>query len=321
MGEFLGKVNQLLDSQKYLMSNVNNVYPLVSLANLVSNEQKTQRENIKNIQAQADSSMINKKLNLANLYKNKYDVLSTNTKLMDDNKKIYLSDFNENIEKIDQLNNVISTKNKIIQINQYEQSKKERLILIMKKIILFLVLMIIPVIFMAMGYLSILIGIIFIIICAIITVVVVFFQMKNNEDGAVVNIMNKTKDTAKDFARTVIKDIFPKSFIKSCPSKTNPNIQVEFNYNTGNEVLLDNSQNVWEEGDIPTIGATKQGYLALGEEAEPMPYYGGDPQTPKYKCKWTDDPSKMTNMNQGLEFETTIPCEYYPGYKTINQIS
>jgi len=24
----------------------------------------------------------------------------------------------------------------------------------------------------------------------------------------------------------------------------------------------------------------------------------------------------MTNMNKGLEFTTTIPCEYYPGYKT-----
>ena len=316
MGEFLGKVNELLDRQNYLMSNVNNVYPLVSLANLVSNEQKTQRENIKNIQAQADGSQINKQLNLANLYKNKYDVLSTNTKLMDDNKKIYLSDFNENIEKIDQLNNVISTKNKIIQINQYEQSKKERLILIMKKIILFLVLMIIPVIFMAMGYLSILIGIIFIIVCAIITVVVVFFQMKNNEDSDVINIMNKTKNTAKDFARTVIKDILPKSFVKTCPSKDRNKPPITYEYNVGNEVLLDNSQNAWEEGDIPSIGATKQGYLALGDEAEPMPYYGGDTKTPTYTCKWTGDPSKMTNMNKGLEFTTTIPCEYYPGYKT-----
>ena len=316
MGEFLGKVNELLDRQNYLMSNVNNVYPLVSLANLVSNEQKTQRENIKNIQAQADGSQINKQLNLANLYKNKYDVLSTNTKLMDDNQNIYNSDFNENIEKIDQLNNVISTKNKIIQINQYEQIKKERLILIMKKIILFLFLMIIPVIFMAMGYLSILIGIIFIIVCAIITVVVVFFQMKNNEDSDVINIMNKTKPTAKDFARTIIKDILPKSFVKTCPSKDRNKPPITYEYNVGNEVLLDNSQNAWEDGDIPNIGATKQGYLALGEEAEPMPYYGGDTKTKSYTCKWTGDPSKMTNMNKGLEFTTTIPCEYYPGYKT-----
>jgi heme/copper-type cytochrome/quinol oxidase subunit 4 len=321
MGDFSSQIDSILSNQKYLMSEVNNVYPSFSLANLVSTEQNIEREKIKNIKAQQGDVELQKTLNLAKLYQDEYNVLSVNRKLMDDNQKIYLSDFNENTEKIDQLNNVISTKNKIIQINEYEQSKKDRIIYIMKKIILFLVLMIIPIIFMAMDYLSIITGIIFIIVCAIITVVVVFFQMKNNEDGDIINIINKTKNTAKDFARTVIKDIFPKSFIKSCPSKTNPNIQVEYSYNSGNEVLLDNSQNVWEEGDIPTIGATKKGYLALGKEAEPMPYYGGDPQTPKYKCKWTDDPSKMTNMNRGLEFETTIPCEYYPGYKTINQIS
>jgi hypothetical protein len=321
MGDFSSQIDSILNNQKFLMSEVNNVYPSFSLANLVSTEQNNEREKIKNIKAQQSDVVLQKTLNLAKLYQDEYNVLSVNRKLMDDNQKIYLSDFNENTEKIDQLNNVISTKNKIIQINEYEQTKKDRIIYIMKKIILFLVLMIIPIIFMAMGYLSIITGIIFIIVCAIITVVVVFFQMKNNEDGDIVNIINKTKNTAKDFARTVIKDIFPKSFIKSCPSKTNPNIQVEYSYNSGNEVLLDNSQNVWEEGDIPTIGATKKGYLALGQEAEPMPYYGGDPQTPKYKCKWTDDPSKMTNMNRGLEFETTIPCEYYPGYKTINQIS
>lgn len=316
MGEFLDKVNNLLNNQRYLMSNVNNVYPLVSLANLVSNEQNTEREKIINIRAQESDVELQKSINLANLYRNKYDVLSTNKKLMDDNQKIYLSDFNENIEKIDKLNNVISTKNKIIQINQYEQSKKDRLILIMKKIILFLVLMIIPVIFMAMGYLSILMGIIFIIVCAIITVVVVFFQMKNNEDSDVINIMNKTKNTAKDFTRTILKDILPKSFVKKCPSKDINKPPVTYEYNVGNEVWLDNSQNSWKEGDIPSIGATKQGYLALGEEAEPMSYYGGDTQTPTYTCKWTDDPSKMTNMNKGLEFTTTIPCEYYPGYKT-----
>lgn len=321
MGDFSSQIDSILNNQKYLMSNVNTVYPSFSLANLVSNEQKVEREKIKNIQAQQTEVDLQKKINLANLYQDEYNVLSANKKLMDDNQKIYLSDFNENTEKIDQLNNVISTKNKTIQINHYEQSKKDRIIFIMKKIILFLVLMIIPVIFMAMGYISVLLGIVFIVVCAIITVVVVFFQMKNNEDGDVINIMNKTKNTAKDFARTVIKDIFPKSFIKSCPSKENPSVQVEYNYNSGNEVLLDNSQNTWEDGDIPTIGATKQGYLALGEEAEPMPYYGGDPQTPQYTCKWTDDPSKMTNMNRGLEFTTTIPCEYYPGYKTINQNS
>jgi Ca2+/Na+ antiporter len=191
----------------------------------------------------------------------------------------------------------------------------------MKKIILFLVLMIIPIIFIAMEFVSIVTGIIFIIVCAIITVIVVFIQMKNNQDNDVVNIMNKTKNTAKEFIIPILKDILPDSYVKSCPTKDKNKPSVNYDNNIGNEVWLDNSQNAWEEGDIPSIGATKQGYLALGEEAEPMPYYGGDSTTTKYQCKWMYDPAKRTNMNRGTEFTTTIPCEYYPGYKTINKIS
>jgi heme/copper-type cytochrome/quinol oxidase subunit 4 len=319
MGDYQTAINSILTNQRQLMSGVNNVYPGFSLNNLVSQAQRDERARIANITNALRDTDIQKHLNLAQLYGDKYDVLSTNIKLMSDNKDMFLNNFNENTEKIDQLNNVISTKNKIIQINYYEQTKKDRIIFIMTKIILYLFLMIIPVILVAMNYLSVLFGIIFIIVCAIITVVVVFFQMKKNEDIDAINVMNKTKETAKDFARTVVRNIFPKSFIKSCPSKENPSRTVSFNYESGNEVSLDNSQNVWEEGDIPTIGATKQGYLALGEEAEPMPYYGGDPTTPSYTCEWTGDPAKRTDMNnKNIQFQTTSPCEYYPGYKTVS---
>lgn len=319
MGDYSSQINTLIDNQKYLMSGVNTVYPSFYLGDIIKNETKTEYEKIKNIKNNENNVNLQTRLNLVKLYNDENEVLGLNDKLIANNKDIYNSDFTENINKIDQLNNIISTKNKSIQINQYEQSKKDRIIYIMKKIILFIVLMIIPLIFMGMGYLSIINGILFILVCFIITVIVVFFQMKNNEDNDVANIINKTKDTAKDFARTVVKDIFPKSFIKSCPSKNDPKVTIQYDYNTGNEVWLDNSENQWVDGDIPSIGATKQGYLQLGEKAQPMPYYGGDTSTPQYTCKWTDDPSKMTNMNRGTQFITTIPCEYYPGYKTISK--
>jgi heme/copper-type cytochrome/quinol oxidase subunit 4 len=321
MGDYQAQINTIMDNQKYLMSGVNTIYPSFSLDNLIDRANKAQYDGIKDIDSDKKNEKIQKLLNLASIYNQENNVLDVNEKLIINNKNIHDSDFNENIEKIDKLNNIISTKNKTIQINEYEQSKKDRIIYIMQKIILFIVLMIVPIIFMAMGYISIIIGIVFILVCAIITVIVVFFQMKNNQDNDIVNIMNKTKNTAKDFAKTVIKDIFPKSLIHSCPSKDNPNVNVQYNYNTGNEVWLDNSQNMWEEGDIPSIGATKQGYLALGHKAEPSPYYGGDPKTPQYKCMWTDDPAKRTNMNRGIEFTTTIPCEYYPGYNTVSKNS
>ena len=322
MGDYSNQINTLLENQKYLMSGVNTVYPSFSLDSLITDTRNSEYNGIKDYDAKLQNVNIQTRLNLAKLYNEQNEVLSANQKLIVNNRDIYDSDFNDNIEKINKINNVISTKNKIIQINEYEQSKKDRIIFIMKKTILFLILMIIPIIFIAMNFVSIIIGIIFIIICAIITVVVVFFQMKNNQDDELVNIINKTRNTAKEFVRPILKNILPDSFIKKCPSKDNNNKQsVTYEYNIGNEVWLDNSQNAWEEGDVPSIGATKTGYLALGEEAEPMPYYGGDITASQYKCKWIYDPAKKTNMNRGNEFTTTIPCEYYPGYKTISKIS
>jgi hypothetical protein len=335
MGEYQNQIDLMLSNQKYLMSGVNTVYPSLSLGDLVNKERDTQFKTISNYDKLQQNQTIQTRLNLANLYNEQNEVLDISKKLMGDNRNTYNLDFNENVEKIDQLNNVISTKNKIIKINEYEQTKKDRIIYIMQKIILFLILMIVPVIFMAMGYLSVIIGIIFILVCAIITVIVVFFQMKNNEDNDLVNIANKTRNTAKDFAKTVVKNVFPKDFIKSCPSKVNPKVTVQYDYNTGNEVWLDNSQNVWKDGDIPENilsedsapkNANKQEYLALSKKNEPSPYYGGDVSTPQYTCEWTSDPAKMTDMNLGpnnpkTRFTSTIPCEYYPGYKTISKDS
>lgn len=333
MGDYQKQINSLLENQKYLMSGVNSVYPSFSLGDLVNKERDTELKTIQSYDNNQADQNIKTRLNLANLYNEENTVLDISKKLLSSNKDTYIIDFNENTEKIDKLNNVISTKNKIIKINEYEQTKKDRIIYIMKKIILFLILMIIPVIFMAMGYISIVIGIVFILVCAIITVIVVFFQMKNNEDDDIIKIANKTRNTAKDFAKTVIKDIFPKDFIKSCPSKKNPKVTVSYDYNSGNEVWLDNSQDVWRDGDIPENSlnegsfpnnqdpSKKTEYLALSKKNQPSPYYGGDPTTPQYTCEWTGDPAKMTDMNRGTRFTTTIPCEYYPGYKTISKDS
>ena len=325
MSDYSRQLQQIIDNQKYLMSDVNTVYPSFSLDTLYSSESKAEYNKIKSYNNEKNNNEINTKLNLAKLYNDENIVLNVNNKLMKNNNDVYNSDFTDNIINIDKLNSTISTKNKIIQINEYEQMKKDRIIFIMTKIILFLFLMIVPVIFIAIGYISLITGILFILVCAIITVVVVFFQMKNKQDNDIVNIINKTKETSKNFSKTIIKDIAPKSFVKSCTDKKNKKNTITYSYNTGNEVWLDNSENAWENGDIPSIGGTKQGYLALGDKAEPMPYYGGTTNNQRYTCKWTDDPAKMTNMNQAtnrnMEFTTTIPCEYYPGYKTVSKNS
>ena len=134
MGDnYQSQINNLLDNQKYLMSGVNTVYPSFSLDSLITDTRKSEYNGIKDYDAKLQNVNIQTRLNLAKLYNEQNEVLSANQKLIVNNRDIYDSDFNDNIEKINKINNVISTKNKIIQINEYEQSKKDRIIFIMKK--------------------------------------------------------------------------------------------------------------------------------------------------------------------------------------------
>ena len=318
-------INSILNNQKFLMDNINNVYKSDSLRELYDIANNNESTNIKKYIFKKDDLYTQKNFNLIKLLEKENEVLSANSNLIDKSNNIYIDEFNENIMKINKLDDVISTKNKIIQINDYEYNNKDKIIYIMKTIILYLVLMIIPIIFLSLGYVSKLYGFLFIITCAIITIITKVIQMHIIKDKNIMNIVNKTKETARDFT-----NIFSKDTVKNCPKKCNNNNNnsdnenspqsklPSYNKNSGNEVWLDNSNNNWEEGDIPTTGGTKQGYLALGEEAEPMPYYNGSADSKQYKCKWKYDPSKMTNMDKGTTFTTTIPCEFYPGYERIN---
>ena len=52
------------------------------------------------------------------------------------------------------------------------------------------------------------------------------------------------------------------------------------------------------------------------QKASPEPYYSGQTNPKVYTCVWNGDPSKLTTMNKGAKFSTTIPCEFYPGFKS-----
>jgi hypothetical protein len=136
MGDYQSQINSMISNQKYLMSGVNTIYPSFSLGDLVNKERDTQFNIINKYDKEKKNQSIQTRLNLANLYNEQNQVLDISKKLIGNNRETYNLDFNENVEKIDQLNNIISTKNKIIKINEYEQTKKDRIIYIMQKIIL-----------------------------------------------------------------------------------------------------------------------------------------------------------------------------------------
>lgn len=320
--QYKDNIDSVINKQKYLMDNMHLVYKNDSLVNLYNSAKSNESSSIDKYRLDRNSVYTQKNLNLMKLLEKENNILSANSNIIDKSNNIYIDEFNENIMKINKLNDVISTKNKIIQINEYEYNNKDRIIYILKTIILYLVLMILPIIFISLGYVSKLYGFLFIIICAIITIITKVIQMHIIKDKNIINIVNKTKETAKDFTQIFTKKINPNSCSKKCKKNITEEdsqqpILPPYNKNSGNEVWLDNSNNQWEEGDIPSIGSTKQGYLALGEEVEPMPYFNGNPNSVQYRCKWKYDPSKMTNMDKGTIFTTTIPCEFYPGYQRI----
>ena len=136
-----------------------------------------------------------------------------------------------------------------------------------------------------------------------------------------VNIVKKTQDTAKEFTKNMVMNILPSP--RKCPKKCKPRrgrvgseSEVDMD---GNEVWLDNSENKWESGDVPDVGGDELGYKKLGSDVEPKAYYGGAKNNTQYVCRWNGDSTKMTNMNKGLEFTTTIPCKFFPGYETVSK--
>lgn len=324
--EYKSKIGDILNNIIYLKNNTKGVYGTNEL------------NNIYNVIKHNESSAINEYINDKNdIVKEKLlnwlDILVYEKKLSDEDLLIlsrsnedFIKEFNNNLIKINNIDKEITTKDKIINYNQYAYESKQRLTTAMKQIILYLGLMIIPVLFISLGYISLIYGFVFIFFCGMITIVAILVKLVKSKDVNKLSLLEKNRETAKDFVKNIIKDVSPKSFVQSCPKRCrNPGEEEEelppspvYDYKHGNEVWLDNSQNVWKKGDIPTIGGDEEGYLALGEDVEPMPYYKGDKNTPKYKCRWKYSSQKMTNMNKGLTFMTTIPCEFYPGYETIN---
>ncbi len=245
------------------------------------------------------------------------------------NKK-YVEDFNKNLKRLNYVDQEIMTKDKLIFINDAEANKKGRMVYMLQSMLLFLFIMILPISLMAFNIIGKGMGFASILISAIITVIVVAINVNQDKD---INLVRKTKKTAKDFATPVLKDIIPKKWQPKCPARCTPKYNtsdeegpiLKPDYNdSGNMISLDNSENRWVYGDIPEVGATLDGYYKLGVGVEPKRYYGGARYSEQYTCRWTGDPTKMTNMNKkldnNLEFTTKIPCEFYPGFETVKKV-
>lgn len=328
------KIQKSYADMDNIVNNISSVYNGNPHGPQVEATKNKQRAQINSYQQLKDTSRIERLYNLKKMLDLGKSVDKINDGILDETIKVYDEDAIDNVKTLNELNREIMTKSEVISLNDKVLHKRNQIISIMQSIILYLFLMILPVILMSLGNISLLFGFIFIGVCGIITAIVIIFRyFKEAKDFARSfpselrdEALNAVKETAKLLQLDNPKCVSKKKLPKPYPTE-NPNQKPPVNTSTNtqqykdneNEVYLDNSINVWEQGDVPEIGATLKGYDELNtknHKATPEPYYSGQTNPKVYTCVWNGDPSKLTSMNRGAKFSTTIPCEFYPGFKS-----
>jgi|688.fasta_scaffold200100_2 hypothetical protein len=321
-----------------VVNNISSVYNGKPLAPQVRETSAQQQSQINSYQQLKDTSEVERIYNLKKMLDLNTSVDKINDRILNETIKVYDEDAIENVKTLNDINREIMTKSQIISLNDQIFKKRSMIVSIMKSIILYLFLMVLPVILMSLGNITLLFGFIFIGICGIITAIVIIVRYVKEvrdfarnfpaeardevlrtvrEVGTMLQLDNKKCVSQKNRSRTILN-----AGLKSDPNKRPPvnnSTDTDQYRENENEVYLDNSINVWKQGDVPEIGATLKGYDSLNtkkDKASPEPYYSGQTNPKVYTCVWNGDPSKLTNMNKGAKFSTTIPCEFYPGFKS-----
>lgn len=320
--------NQFYSIQANVISNIPSVYNGDSLESQVKLTEDAQREQIEDYKKLKDTNQMERINNLKNMLDLNKSVDKINDGMLDETIKVYDEDAIDNVKTLNELNRDIMTKDEVIFLNDNVHKKRNMIISIMKSIILYLFLMILPVLLMSLGNITLLFGFLFIGLCGIITAIVIIFRYIKEARTFSVEIRDEILSTVKeagkllnlDNKKCVNKKKLPKPYPDSNKKPPiNNSTNTEQYRENANEVYLDNSINVWKQGDVPEIGATLKGYDSLNTEEEmatPEPYYNGQTNPKVYTCVWNGDPSKLTSMNLDTKFSTTIPCEFYPGFKS-----
>ena len=325
---------QVYSYMEHALQNIPSVYNGNSIEPQVKATEDEQRRQIQNYKQLKDTNQMERIYNLKKLLDLNKSVDKINDGMLDETIKVYDEDAIDNVKTLNDLNRDIMTKDEIITLNDAVHKKRNAIISIMKSIILYLFLMILPIILMSLGNITLLFGFIFIGVCGIITAIVIIFryvkEAKNIARSFSAEVRDEVLSTVKETANLLNLDntkcisknkhkkLYPNSDPNKKPPVNNSTNTAQYRENA-NEVYLDNSINVWKQGDVPEIGATLDGYDQLNTKkikAIPEQYYTGQTNPKVYTCVWNGDPSKLTSMNLDAKFSTTIPCEFYPGFKS-----
>lgn len=145
----------------------------------------------------------------------------------------------------------------------------------------------------------------------------VFYKLWYSEEMRhIKNIENKTKATIKGMERAAALNLVPKYLIKKCPARCKPKEEkapVAYAPDTGvlREMSTDSTQNVWLDGNKNSSTTVPP----LGKTNAPQPWSDPLPSAKRYNCMWNGSDAGLLDKSK-REFESTIPCQYFPGYVT-----
>ena len=248
---------------------------------------------------------------------------------------LYDDEFNVKYDYSNRLNREISIKDKIININnqQYEKNilkvKILKLVLLMVGILVFITLLIAVRIFGKTFGLSLMIVVV---IAFIIRILVVKYSKR-------IDFNKENKMTTKYFEINAGESA---NYNPKCPSKCkakpnpNPNIvPTRINEKVKNKLKTDSSLNVWLYGDQPEalyynprIYGNKYDNPRITEDEEtidkPQPWFNQITENTEQKdpiqgVTYYNCVKELSPKGTPVEFRTTIPCNYYPGYETLNK--
>ena len=230
------------------------------------------------------------------------------------------SNFTKNVIINNNLDGSIFTKDKLIIQNDYEANNKSQVIRVLLIVLVYLILLIVPFFLIINGTIPSNFGFGIILISAIIVgiIILVYLYKKNNR------LIVKSEETAKDFSKDILKHLLSRDYLSKCSKDkcrppTNDNKKPKIRYDVGgnNEIWIDNSQNIYSRGDIPTVGGDSTKYVDKNGKVtryEPRPAFKGTNNPKIFNCIWEGNPKNIPDRSK-VNIETTIPCKFFPGYK------
>jgi len=295
--------NEILDDD-YLITNLNN---RINKIKITLNENKI---NLDELQIQQMREAIK-------YYEELLNLIMKNKKQHVDNSVEEIT-FNNNVREVLKLNKEITDKDKLIIINNDSFNQKDETVKILGIV---LILVIILAGFSILWFLKAVsnkvFGFIVMGLIAIGVIILLVYYFGNKK-------YNYANEARKEFNKGLLKSInllTPDDIVKKCPKKCPPKKKPEDKYPkydiSGNEIYPTNAVNYWKHGDVSVLVGepTEKNEKVLGNYS-PQPYYKA-PTNPKYhNLVWQGPPEGRIAFDHGQQMSTTIPAEYWPGYKS-----